>query len=433
MARRGLGGIRSRVKRLAAAAGRRSPALRRLTKRVRASRRRARYRALASANPVEQKTVIFESFVGSGYSCSPKALYQAMLRDHRFDGYTLIWAFKRPGAYADLAELDRAVIVQWGSAAHAAAYARAKYWICNCAVPVEVVPREDQVYVQTWHGSPLKRFGCDITLPGYSKRATRDRIRRWEASAGKFTFLLSQSPFASERLASALGVAPASAPRVILEEGYPRNDFLSNFGPSDVERIRSGLDLPEGKKVVLYAPTWRDDQRTPGVGYTLELGIDFDRLRARLGDDYVVLFRAHFLIADCFDFDVYDGFVRDVSRVDDVNELYVVADVLVTDYSSVFFDYGNLERPVVFYMYDLETYAEDRGGFYIDLAELPGPVVKRQEELSSAILAAETADVVESGRRRAFRDRFTPWDDGRASERVLERVFGVREDDCLNK
>ena len=429
MASRPLRAARRLAKRVLAATGRRSPAVKRLTQRLRASRRRAAYREICRRNPIEAKTVVFESYVGSGFACSPKAIYQAMVRDPAFDDYTLIWAFKDPDAYSEVSELERAAIVRWGSDAHLAAYARAKHWICNCAVPAHVAPRDGQVYLQTWHGTPLKRFGCDFTPPGITtQRAVDERLQRWRASAAKFTFLLSQSPFGSEKLTSALGLEPASAPRVILESGYPRNDFLATSTAADAESIKRRLDVPDGKTVVLYAPTWRDDQRTPGVGLTLELGVDFDRLRRELGEDYVILFRAHFMIAESFDFERFGGFVRDVSRVDDVNDLYVVSDVLVTDYSSVFFDYANLERPVVFYMYDLDDYSRDRGEFYLELEELPGPVVRDQDGLAPAIVAATSAGTVTGG-YRAFRERFTPWDDGCASERVIERVFRAGDED----
>jgi len=308
-----------------------------------------------------------------------------------------------------------------------AAYARAGHWLVNSGAPAQAVPREGQVYVQTWHGTPLKRFGCDApAAPGVSARDTAARARRWKLSGSRFTYFLSQSPFASEKLASAFGMDAEAAAAVMLELGYPRNDFLCTHSASDIARIKSGLDLPDGKRVVLYAPTWRDDQREPGLGYTLELGLDFDRLRRELGDDHVILFRAHFKIAQAFDFARYDGFVRDVSGMDDVNELYVISDVLVTDYSSVFFDYGNLERPVVFYMYDLDHYADDLRGFYMDLKELPGPIVRSQDGLASAIRSASDIPLE---RRRAFRERYAPRDDGTASERVLDRIFKANEQD----
>lgn len=401
--------------------------------RLKASRRAALYSKRCRTIGMDDKTVLFEAYVGSGYTCSPKALYESMLEDPRFADFRFVWAFKDPEAYADVPALERATRVLWGSRAHDDAYARSRYWITNCAVPAHVAPRTGQIYLQTWHGSPLKRFGCDSTPvsttgKAVTRRALDERAARWRLSGSRFTHFLSQSPFASEKLASAFGMDTATAQRVMIEEGYPRNDFLRSFTPSDLESIRTRLGLPTDKKLVLYAPTWRDDQRTPGLGYTLELGVDFEELRRELGEEYVILFRAHFMIADSFDFDRYGGFVRDVSRVDDVNELYVVSDMLVTDYSSVFFDYSNLERPVVFFMYDLEHYAEVLRGFYLDLDELPGPIVRSGGELVSAIRAAE-ATGPDARRLSRFHEKYAPWDDGGASRRVIDRVFGVEEDD----
>ena len=133
--------------------------------------------------------------------------------------------------------------------------------------------------------------------------------------------------------------------------------------------------------MVLYAPTFRDTEHSGSVGYTFRAELDFDLLRERLGDDTVVLFRPHYLVANSFDFARYEGFVFDVSAVLDINDLYIASDVLVTDYSSVFFDYVNLDRPIVFYMYDLEQYASELRGFYLDLDELPGPIVRTAEDL----------------------------------------------------
>ena len=186
--------------------------------------------------------------------------------------------------------------------------------------------------------------------------------------------------------------------------------------------MRARLGVPTGKKAILYAPTWRDDQHDAGAGYTLDLPLDFDALQRQLGDDHVILFRAHYLIASDFDFARYPRFVVDVSEISDINDLYVASDLLVTDYSSVLFDYANLGRPMVFHMYDLDRYASDMRGFYLDLADLPGPITRTQDELVAAIRAATVTDPVLDERYRRFRERFTSLDDGHASERVIERV-----------
>ena len=122
----------------------------------------------------------------------------------------------------------------------------------------------------------------------------------------------------------------------VLEAGYPRNDFLINHTPEDEAQIKRELGLPMDKKVILYAPTWRDNQHDAKLGYVYRTHMDFDALRREFGDDYVILFRAHYLVANSFDFKKYKGFVYDACGVTDINRLYVVADVLITDYSSVF-------------------------------------------------------------------------------------------------
>ncbi len=318
--------------------------------------------------------------------------------------------------------------VVWGSREHDIAHARCAYWFANTVIPWHLAPRPGQAYVQAWHGTPLKKLGCDIDLTMannalYSGRQTHKRYRR---EGERITHLVTPSAFATEHLCSAMGLSAEQCARKVVEVGYPRNDALSGFTPQAVEAIKRRLGMPAAKKVVLYAPTWRDDQYATSLGYTLDLGVDFEALRAQLGDGYVVLFRAHYLIASQFDFERLGGFVLDVSDVSDVNDLYAASDVLVTDYSSVFFDFANLGKPIVFYMYDLDYYASEMRGFYVDLPDLPGPIVTDQPGLVGALAAADSPDDDLERRYHRFRERFNPMDDGHASERVLERVIDWR-------
>jgi len=394
-----------------------------------ALRRRANYRGHCRRERLDDKTVMFESFVGRTYSCNPRALYEAMLNDPRFDDYTFVWAFKRPDRYHDLPEMRRAIVVRFGSQEYYSYHARAGFWISNSVVPPHMELREGQVYVQTWHGTPLKRLGCDLTshFRNQTRLPAEEKHRWYEDEGRRFTYLLSQSPFASERLASAFALDATDASSKIIEVGYPRNDFLSCSSDEDRTHLRERFDIPEGKTVVLYAPTWRDDQHVAGVGYTLDVGIEFERLRAELGDEYLILFRAHFLVADTFQFERHKGFVRDVSHVDDINDLYVVSDMLITDYSSVFFDFSVLRRPILFYMYDYSRYAEELRGLYLDVSELPGPVIREQSELASQIRAAFSAESEWGPTLERFAQRFASLDDGNASDRVLRHVFESRK------
>ncbi len=162
--------------------------------------------------------------------------------------------------------------------------------------------------------------------------------------------------------------------------------------------------------------------RQAGIGYTYKTEVDFDKLRQALGDEYIILFRAHYLVANSFDFDKYKGFVYNVSKVNDINHLYVISDLLVTDYSSVFFDYGNLKRPEIFYMYDLDAYGSEIRGFYIDLDELPGPIVKTEDELIKAIKNAKS-DRSFDAKYEAFNAKFNYLDDGKAAQRVTDAII----------
>jgi CDP-glycerol glycerophosphotransferase len=196
---------------------------------------------------------------------------------------------------------------------------------------------------------------------------------------------------------------------------------LPNTTDEDIIRVKKLLGLEHmQKKIILYAPTWRDNQHTTGVGYTLDLGTDFDKLRMALQDEYIILFRAHYLVANKFDFAKYAGFIYDVSHIDDINDLYIISDLLITDYSSVFFDYANLKRPMIFYMYDLDLYQEILRGFYLDLEELPGPIVRSENELIAAIKNSTNVDEEVITR---FNKKFNYLEDGQAAKRVVEEVF----------
>ena len=183
-----------------------------------------------------------------------------------------------------------------------------------------------------------------------------------------------------------------------------------------------GLRAGDTRKIILYAHTWRDNQHIAGVGYTYNFELDMENLRNRLGEDYVLLCRLHYLVANQVNFRHYRGFAYDVSKYNDINDLYQLSDMLVTDYSSVCFDYANLKKPMIFFMYDLEQYRDEIRGFYIELDELPGEIVTSEEDLIRAIRTIEPAVKIDQ-RYRSFLKRFTPKDDGQAAQRVVRLIF----------
>jgi CDP-glycerol glycerophosphotransferase len=384
----------------------------------------ASYNKIKSNTKTDDKVIMFSTFDGRGYSDSPKAIYLKMLGDESFKDYTFVWAFKKPKKFKSVLKNERTYSVQVGTTDYLETCATAKYWIVNYKIGDSIYPKDDQVYVQLWHGTPLKRLGYDIKVSDNAMNSIQEIRAKYSADAKKFTYLLAPSDFAREKFASAWNLKQTGQEGKIIVEGYPRNDYLINYKQSAVEKTKARLKLPSDKKVILYAPTWRDNQHDSKLGYVYKPDIDFDTLREKFGDEYVIAFRAHYLVANNFDFAKYDGFVYDVSKVTDINDLYIVSDMLITDYSSVFFDYANLKRPIIFYMYDIDDYACDIRGFYIETQELPGPITTTTSELVVAITNCTNGEFQPDEKYIKFNAKFNYLDDGNASERVINRIFG---------
>ena len=371
---------------------------------------------------IDDRLVYFQTFSGRGYSDSPKAMYEYMLRAPEYAGYRFVWSFKEPEKYRSLLENGRTEIVKFRSKEDNKALRKAKYWIANYRMLDYQHPRKGQIYVQCWHGTPLKRLGYDIQASDNAMNSIEEIREKYRTDAKKFRWLLSPSPFATDKFVTAWNLKETGQEYKMLEAGYPRNDRLAVATAEETAELKAKLGT-EGKKVILYAPTWRDNQHVSGKGYTYKTEVDFDKLREELGDEYIILFRAHYLVANSFDFARYEGFVKDVSSYPDINDLYIASDILVTDYSSVFFDCAILERPVVFYMYDLDEYAGELRGFYLSLEELPGPIVKNEDSLIKEIRSADGWKADEAYKN--FVRRFDPYEDGNSSKRVLERVIEI--------
>ena len=384
--------------------------------------RGARYKRYQKMD-IQDNYIIFESFMGRSYTDTPKAIYEYMINTNQFSEYTFIWAFKNPEEKAAYFNNPNTKLVKWGSDEYYKFYSTAKYWVSNSMVPVHVEKRPGQIYIQTWHGTPLKKLRYDIELNGSVLNDVDDIRKRNDQDANRYDYFISPSAFATEKFISAFNLKGLNKEDIIIEEGYPRNDFLFNYTEKDITNIKDKLQLPTDKKIILYAPTFRDDQHTSGVGYTYNLELDFDKLQKEIGSEYIILFRTHYFVSNMFDFNKYKGFIYDVSSYDDINHLYVISDVLITDYSSVFFDFANLKRPILFYMYDLENYQNNLRDFYISLDELPMPIIKKEEDLIRAIKSVENDFGDYKVRYEQFNKKFNYLDDGQASQRVVERIF----------
>lgn len=367
--------------------------------------------------PVNDRMALFLSFHGRGYSDNPRAIYEYLLTRPEYQDFQWIWVLRKKQIGA--LDIPKARVVRYNSPAYLYYLARCRYWVCNCKLPVYVVRKKNQVYLQTWHGTPLKRMAHDILVPEgttfYRSGMSAEEMRfTYDRDVARYTYMISPSRFTTEIFPSAFRVPPEK----LIETGYPRNDMLVNDAGKDLEQLRRRYAIPEGKRVLLYAPTWRDNSYVL-QGYTFELKADFRRWKQALGSEYVVLFKPHYLISHSFDLTGLEDFVRLIPANEDIRHLYLISDALVTDYSSAFFDFAILERPIYFYMYDLEQYRDRLRGFYLNVEDLPGQVFDQESDLLAAIGAGE----YDFDRLKCFNAYYNNHEDGQASERVVEIVF----------
>lgn len=381
-----------------------------------------KYKKISRRNKTDDKTIIFEAFIAKQYACSPKAIYEYMLQDERFADYTFVWAFCKDELKKMKKQMQnpQTILVEYKSEKYYEYYAKAKYWITNWRVPLYITKKPDQILIETWHGTPLKKIGLDQNIQSNPLFSLRKSHKMYMNDAKRYDYFVSPSAFCTRVFATAFGLDKLHREDILIETGYPRNDFLLNYTQEDAQRIKTDLKIPKDKKVILYAPTWRDNQHTLEMGNTLDIEKHFFRFLDQIGEEYVVIVRLHYLIASKVDLSAYQGRVFNFSSLDDINQLYVISDILITDYSSVFFDYANLHRPVLFYMYDLEEYSTQVREFYIDLEELPGPILKTQEELLDAVSDIENIEKEYREKYQKFCDVYNYLDDGMASKRVAE-------------
>lgn len=363
--------------------------------------------------PVKENVILFETFMAKNYSDSPKYIYEYIAQNH--PEYECVWAIN------DGAKIPYgAKTVKRFSFQYAYYLAVSKYLVFNVRPPLWYRKREEQVFLETWHGTPLKRLVFDqeevtSASPKYKQQFYRQR-KDWD-------FLVSANPFSTKTFRSCFLYEGE-----MLEYGYPRNDILYWPNKDEIaQQLKEKLGIPKDKKTILYAPTWRDDQHYGSGQYKFELALDLKLMKERLQDDYVVLLRTHHYISDHIDVSGLGDFVINLSSYDDISEIYLISDICITDYSSVFFDYANLKRPILFYTYDFDKYKNQLRGFYIDMnMEVPGPLLYTSEQVVQAI--EDIDEITEEYKERydQFYDRFCCYDDGHASEHVAEAMLAKK-------
>ena len=353
--------------------------------------------------------IVYTSFRGH-FSDSPRSIYEALLAQQRDATHT--WLSAPHLEHTFPADVDT---LPFGSPESIAALEQADIVVSNDHIPLDWEKRPGTTYLQTWHGTPLKRIHNDVLW------APEGRLTYLEQDIARWDLLLSPNPASTERMRRAFGYRGP-----IHETGLPRNDVLSSPQRDSVRAaVRADLGIGEHQTVVLYTPTWRDDLVFKKTGpRDFEFAIDLDEFTERLGTDHVLLLRLHNMVMDRLE--IAEGSaVRDVCSHPDIRDLYLAADLMVTDYSSTMFDFAVTGKPMLFYTYDLEYFRDELRGFYFDLAEVaPGPLLRTSAELVEAIADIDAVSTQNAQRYARFRETFCSLEDGGATDRVLGLLPG---------
>ncbi|MGA4841568.1 bifunctional glycosyltransferase/CDP-glycerol:glycerophosphate glycerophosphotransferase [Streptomyces sp. G45] len=371
--------------------------------------KRTEYRTALRTARLDPHLAVYGAYWNRGVSCNPAAIHAKAreLAPHIRGVFVVARAHRHrvpPG-------VDHVVA---GSRAYWNLMARATYIVNNSSFPGGFTKRPGQVYLQTHHGTPLKKMGMDqrrypASTHNLSFQRLLDHVDQWD-------FSLSANPHSTEVWER---VYPSAAYRP-LELGYPRNDVYFTATADDTARVRADLGIEDGQRAILYAPTHRDYQK----GFLPRL--DLERFATALGPSYVVLVRAHYFYGTAAGLAAHPRVV-DVTAHPRVEDLCLAADALVTDYSSLMFDYACLDRPLITYAPDWQAYRLARGTYFDLLSgregDTPGAIATTEDELT-ALFREDAWDTDETTRlRAAFRARFCPYDDGGAAERVVRRFF----------
>ncbi|MFI5940010.1 CDP-glycerol glycerophosphotransferase family protein [Streptomyces uncialis] len=369
---------------------------------------RAAYRADLRRG-LDPRLAVYSAYWNRGVSCNPAAVYaKARELAPHIRGVWVVAAEHRHHVP------DGVEYVVEGTRRYWRTMARATYLVSNSGFPGGFTKRPGQTYLQTHHGTPLKRMGLDqrrypAGTHGISFSAVLAHADQWDLS-------LSANPHSTEVWERGY---PSTAYRA-LELGYPRNDVYFRTGPDEVGRLRAALGVPPGRTALLYAPTHRDHQ--PGFLPRLDL----ERLVRALGPRYVVLVRAHYRCGPGAEVPRHPR-VLDVTAHHRVEELCLAADALITDYSSLMFDYACLDRPIITYAPDWQAYRLARGTYFDLLSgrpgDTPGAVATVEDELIELFRSGRWDTPATDRLRAAFRTRFCPYDDGHAAERVVRELM----------
>lgn len=357
------------------------------------------------AFPLRRRTILFVSYYGAQYGCNPKYLSEYFAQ--KYPKWTIVWGFTDPNAHAAVPVHK----VRYLSLRFLYELATCKVFVTNYRMPEFFKRRAGQLYVQTWHSSlRLKAIEADAEAtipPSYIQMAKHD--------SQQMTLLLSGCKFSTEIFRRAFWYTGE-----ILPLGTPRMDLLFSENPEKQRQIKLRLGLMEGTKIALYAPTFR--QNNTGNPYNIDLEMLLYGLRMKWGGDWIIMRRLHPHMRNGFNvWEPPSVPLLDVSSYDDIQELLYVSDIVISDYSSLVFDYVQTGRPCFLYTPDLDDYLEKERHLYFNLKDLPFPIIRGNGEVTSVLLEFNKEDYLTHV--EDFLKRIGTYETGHACEQVCQAIM----------
>lgn len=349
--------------------------------------------------PINKKMILF-SALSRKYNDSPRVIYEKLISLPQFSDYIFVWALEDlstniPGS--------NVVKVKADSLSYFRLALKAKYWISSVNIERSLhFKKRKCIYLNTWHGTPLKHIG-------------NDAVGRNDFNFSSIDYFCFASTYEKNIMLKAFKTRQDA----MIPTGLPRNDILYlTQSEATLQHLKSKLHIPKNKKVILYAPTWRDSSDN-GKTYSIAPPINTNYWKEQLSEEYVILFRTHGYTNKLIGIE-FDDIIIDVSTYPDINDLFFISDILISDYSASIVDYSILERPIICFGYDYEDYKASRG-LYIDLnTEMPSGVLKTEQEVIHHIISMDYTEECDKSRR--LKNKYCCYG-GSATEKCIELLF----------
>lgn len=367
-------------------------------------RRKVFYTECYKRLKIQNNTILYESFHGKSMSCNPYALFLYLLEQNNFKDFIHIWVVNDLSIVKNkFKRMKNVICVKRGSDLYLKHLASSKYLINNVTFPDYFIRKEGQLYLNTWHGVPIKYLGKKIKS-GFMEHANTQR------NFLHATHLIHPNLYTKDILENDYEIKSIFRGQSVLT-GYPRVDLLLNQN----RNLKHDLNIPEKQKVLLYAPTWRGGLNTQYF--------DFERLKNDILElqksDFKILVSVHHEVKHLFDNKQFKDVL--LPSYIEINELLPIVDILITDYSSIMFDFMVLERPIICYIYDYEFYKQERG-LYFDVDEIVHYVCKTIEEVKE-VLNSKNLFVKDDLHLAELKRKFYSLENGKSCERVVSIFF----------